>query len=589
MMRSKLILGLALGIVLGAGSLARAQYESPEELRARLDRQDKQIHDLTEAVRRMQGAPSGAAIGFQDAQAPPAGDVGGVGDDKIKKIAADVVKEKDKEKEEKKKADEAAAKQKLEEEGYRVNSDLSMKATWLDGVVISTPNGDDRLHIGGWVQYDNVFYGQSGGLLPAPGARPGNKQGVASGIAANGIGDLQDGTYFRRIRLQTDGVVWQNVEYMFTLALENDQFETIGLDEFWMGVKDIPWLGTVRFGHVKTPMGFEADMTASSKSMTFMERSSYSEAIELNQNFVTGLWMGNNYFDQHATWSFAAFRQDQASSSGVFFGDGQFGLQGRLTALPLDECEGRHLLHLGVSGGWRNGTNNLAVSPIRTFQLRARPELRDDDPSASAGLPQNTPNANSNRMIDTGLIAAQNDFICGTELFYVLGPLSVQGEYGWNWLNGAFGVAPTGFTLNPKISPTSDYMFQGGYLQLAYTLTGENRSYDRRLGRLDSTYFGKQGPLTNAWCVEDENGHFNWGLGAWEIAARYSFVDLNSGFGLNRIQGGAMDGLSVGLNWYFNNNFKLQFDYVYNHRFDVPVGTNPGDTTGYGMRAQFQY
>ena len=59
-------------------------------------------------------------------------------------------------------------------------------------------------------------------------------------------------------------------------------------------------------------------------------------------------------------------------------------MQARLTGLPLYEDEGRHLLHLGVSGGWRNGTTNLATSPFHTIQLRARPELRDDVPRAAA-------------------------------------------------------------------------------------------------------------------------------------------------------------------------------------------------------------
>src|SRR5205807_8683991 len=143
---------------------------------------------------------------------------------------------------------------------------------------------------------------------------------------------------------------------------------------------NVPFIGTVRVGHVKTPMGFEADMAASSRTMTFMERSSYSEAIELNQNFVTGIWFSNNFLEERATYTAAMFRQDLGSSTGAFFGDGQYGWQGRVTGLPLYECEGRHLLHLGLSGGWRNGTNNLATSSDRTFQLRARPELRDDTP-----------------------------------------------------------------------------------------------------------------------------------------------------------------------------------------------------------------
>ena len=146
--------------------------------------------------------------------------------------------------------------------------------------------------------------------------------------------------------------------------------------------------------------------------------------------------------------------------------------------------------------------------------------------------------------------------------------------------NGATFIA----LKNPQ-----SYTFSGGYLQLAYTLTGENRSYDKRLGRLDSYYFGRKGNFSNAWFVRDEDGRLNWSMGAWELAARYSFVDLNNGVGVNRVQGGMLDGVALGLNWYLNDNFKFQFDYVYDHRYDVPTGTNAGWTRGLGMRMQFSY
>jgi phosphate-selective porin OprO/OprP len=322
--------------------------------------------------------------------------------------------------------------------------------------------------------------------------------------------------------------------------------------------------------------------------MTFMERSSYSEAVELNQNFVTGLWFSNNFFDQHMTYTATVFRPDQGASSGAFFGDGQWGMQGRLTALPLYEDEGRHWLHLGLSGGWRNGTNNLATSSARVFQLRARPELRDDDPSGSPSGGQALPDADSTRMVDTGVIAASNEYLMGLELLYVRGPFSIQGEYGWDWISNARGIAPSGFTFNPALTPAQDYVFSGGYVQLAYTLTGESRSYDRRYGILTREYF-QGGPFTKAWFLRDECGNLTWGWGAWEVAARYSYINLNDGAGPNRIQGGVMNGLSLGLNWYLNTNLSCMFDWVYDQRSDVPLGTFPGFTSGYGMRVQLTF
>ena len=89
--------------------------------------------------------------------------------------------------------------------------------------------------------------------------------------------------------------------------------------------------------------------------------------------------------------------------------------------------------------------------------------------------------------------------------------------------------------------------------------------------------------------MRDENGRFNWNWGAWEIAFRYSYTNLNDGVGLTRIQGGVMDGYSLGLNWYLNNNIKVQFDWIYDQRVEMPVGTIPGHTLGFGTRAQISF
>jgi len=330
-------------------------------------------------------------------------------------------------------------------------------------------------------------------------------------------------------------------------------------------------------------MGLEGDMTASSRCMTFMERSSYSEAIEQNENFVTGIFAINDFFDQRMTVSGAAFRPDINSVTGLFFGDGQWGIQGRLTGLPLYEDEGRHLLHLGVSGGWRSGQNFKD-----TVELRARPEMRDDDPSGgTTGVTGgDVPGADNNRLIDTGLLTSNSQFLTGLESLYILGPFSAQAEYGWIWVDNV--VLPTGARNN--------YVFNGGYVQLAYTLTGENRAYDRRMGTLAREYFGKRGPFYNAFIVRDADGNICSSWGAWEVAMRYSYVDLNDGVGAERIQGGEMQGLTLALNWYLNTNLNVMIDWAHNRRYDLPVAvtpgassTIPGVTNGFGARVQFQF
>jgi phosphate-selective porin OprO/OprP len=337
----------------------------------------------------------------------------------------------------------------------------------------------------------------------------------------------------------------------------------------------LPLIGSIRFGHNKVPQGFEGDVVSSSKAMTFLERSAYTDAFY--QNFAPGVWAGNALFDQRMTWSAMWYRQENAlhANSGADFGDGEYGVSGRLTFLPLWENEGRHMLHLGVSATYRNALNpddgNGGLAGPSVVRFRARPQIRDaagDYGTTIFGgtvLPGNT-----NRMVDTGLIAADAATVIGSELFYVLGPFSVQSEWAWAMANGAVvGGVPQG-----------SRSFNGGYLQLSYFLTGEHRIYDRRLGRLGSTYIAS--PFTPFWATRDEGGGLNFGLGAWELATRYNYLNLNDG----PIQGGVLAGLEVGVNWYLNTNLKWQFEYLNENRYHMRAGQIPGVVNAFGTRIQ---
>ena len=79
--------------------------------------------------------------------------------------------------------------------------------------------------------------------------------------------------------------------------------------------------------------------------------------------------------------------------------------------------------------------------------------------------------------------------------------------------------------------------------------TGESRPYDRTEGR-----FGRVLPRHN----------FNWGKGgwgAWELAGRYSLVNLNSA----DVHGGRLSMLMAGVNWYLHPHVKWRFNYGFGH------------------------
>ena len=532
-----------------------------DDIRARFEQQDQEIRQLqAQLAAAQQGPPAATApyagpVGADAASAAPAG-------------SAPCPKQ--------------------------VGSDLSGIVFFKDGEFLnfSTPNKDFTMHLGGWVQWDNVWWNEAPQLKVNQTPKAGNQnaslasQNAGGGMNNGANGSLQDGDYWRRLRIVQEGTFWETGEYRFNWALENDQFSTVGLDEMWVGQNSIPVVGTVRVGHVKNALGLEGDMTSSSRCMTFMERSSYSEAIELNQNFVTGLWLGSSYADDRITYQAVLFRPDN-KNSGDFFGTDQYGIQARLTCLPLYEDEGRHLLHLAISGGWRDGANNLASTYTgNTVTLAAHPELKDDDPAGSSALSQALPNANALSMISTGALACNDEYLLGLETLYIRGPFSLQAEYGWNWLNNASGI--NGATLPAP----HDYMFNGGYVQVAYTLTGENRAYDKKSGCLSRYYFGTQGPYENAFLVRDVNGGLCWGRGAWEVAARYTYTDLNSGVGNTAVQGGIMEGFGLALNWYFNTNLTVNTEWVWDNRYDQPttgVAAIPGAVSAFGTRVQYSF
>jgi phosphate-selective porin OprO/OprP len=463
-----------------------------------------------------------------------------------------------------------------------VGSDMSIKARFYNGagVMFESPNKDFTMHLGGWAQWDNVWWRQNANQI------------------AN-IGTVNDGDYWRRLRIVMEGTFWETFEYRWNYALENNQYSQVGLDEMWVGMNKIPLIGTVRAGHVKIGNGLEGDMSSSSRCMTFMERSAYSHSIELNQPFGNGLLFFNTACDDRLMASASVFRPDNANS-GDFFGTGQWGAQFRITGLPIYEDEGRHLLHLGISGGWRNGINSANGAGSADYvSMSASPDLNADNaansPSVgtnvSGGTAQYLPEAGSPTMIKTGNIYCNQEFLLGTELLYVRGPLSLQAEYGWNFCNNAqLATTGTGSALKGS-GPIENYVFNGGYLQAAYTLTGENRAYDKKTGTLSRYYLGGQGPYENAFIVRDEDGGLCTGHGALELACRYSYVDLNSGFGTNAnhtyVNGGIENGVSLALNWYLNSNVTLMTDWVNDYRYDY--SKTAGSVTGMGTELQISF
>ena len=141
--------------------------------------------------------------------------------------------------------------------------------------------------------------------------------------------------------------------------------------------------------------------------------------------------------------------------------------------------------------------------------------------------------------VDTGSFAADNAHLLGYETALVYGPLSLQGEFTQSFVNRSEGQG--------------DVYFQGAYASMSYFLTGEHRNYKKSKGS-----FSRVKPRKN---FSFKRG----GLGAWEIASRYSYLDLKDG----DILGGIMSDVTLGINWYLNPNMRIMGNYVHANRNGV--------------------
>ncbi len=132
-------------------------------------------------------------------------------------------------------------------------------------------------------------------------------------------------------------------------------------------------------------------------------------------------------------------------------------------------------------------------------------------------------------MVDTGLIPSEAVNLFNLEAAGVLGPLHWQNEITWASVDQIGG---------PPL------LFSGGYSQVGWFLTGESRPYDRKAGVFTT--------------VTPKESVFEGGLGAWELAVRGTFLNLNS----ENIQGGRLNSAAFALNWYLNQNLSLKLDCV---------------------------
>jgi phosphate-selective porin OprO and OprP len=330
------------------------------------------------------------------------------------------------------------------------------------------------------------------------------------------FGDIPAAAEFRRARLSLEGEIGTArpvfFKTEFDFAPSDVQFKDV-----YFGIDKIPFVGRIQGGHMKEPMGLE--WMTSSKYLPFIERAAPVEAFGPERNI--GVGVSGAKLNEQLTYAAGLFAET-ADSGKLTTIDSNYRATARVTGVPwYDEAsKGAHLLHLGLSGSY--------IDPSDAgVRLRSRPE---------AHL--------APRFVDTGTnsaIFADSDHSClvNAEAAFVCGPFSVQGEYYRTWVSAA-GASPA---------------FDGFYIMGTWFITGEHRNYKRASGVFDRVF--------------PEHNFTDGGIGAWELAVRYSYTDLND----EGVNGGRLNDITGGVNWYLNPNSKIQFNYV---NAKVDRGTTEG-------------
>ncbi len=340
------------------------------------------------------------------------------------------------------------------------------------------------------------------------------------------LGNAQNTVGFRRARLALLGEIGV-VDYIIEMdfanrginSVINSKDQSTAFKDVYIQVHDLPTLGNVRVGHFKECFGLE-DLTSDNYT-TFMERSLNDEgAFVPGRN--NGIMAYNWTEDQRATWAIGVFTNQTGYDQPPTFVYDHWGLDMpmRATYLPwYDEASGgRGLIHTGLDYVYRS-------APDDTMTLAARPE--------SAFAPA---------VVNMTLTDLKDMQVADAEAALVYGPLSVQSEVFVSTLNRNAGV--------------NDNLW-GTYVYVSYFLTGENRPYNRKLG-----VFDRVRPYEDFFHVRTCDGCTATGRGAWELAYRFSYIDMLDGLTAVKGAGIATDH-TLGVNWYLNAYTKLMFNYVH--------------------------
>lgn len=330
----------------------------------------------------------------------------------------------------------------------------------------------------------------------------------------NSPATFTDGTAIRRLYLNASGNFPEGWGYVVMGGLSGD---VVRMQDAYLRHYAENHI-EIRLGQHRRHVGLESE--SSNTNLIFLERSGMINAFRPRRG------IGISAYPHGDGWG-GSFGLFNGNLGGQNPGSDGVALDTRFFVYPLDH------LHLGA---------NFSLTTLNETQQRFAARAESFRPEES--------------FINTGLVRNLSGYATsGLEATYQGKNWTVMGE--WQHQD-----------LERDVEPHA--AFSGGYLTAHYSLTGEMRTMDKRVGGYGALM--PRHPVSKG------------GIGAWEMALRRSYLDMSDA----DIRGGRLDSTTLGLNWHPERNLKLMLNYGW-HQTDAESRFPSADPQFVLMRMQITY
>jgi len=369
-----------------------------------------------------------------------------------------------------------------------------LSAYYKDGFFLETPEKNFKLKVGGRVQAD--FYSPDS--------------------------NAQNDTFtMRRVRIHTKGTLFKNTE--FKAEIDFGEGKDANLTDGYINFTHLPF-ANIQLGQYKEPFGLEK--LTSSRFVDFVERSIISDQIAPGRDI--GIMLHSNLFEGLMGYGLGIFngsgknrRRDENDDKDV---------AGRVYVRPFMKSKNPLLEGLQIGGAFTWGKQEGEIKDI------------------------SIPTSDTRFVTWTkGVRSDGTRWRSGVELAWVLGSLSLKGEWMWmKWVDLRL--------LDQK----KDVDVDGWYISASWFLTGEKEN-------LKKGTFGRITPVEN---FNPSKGKW----GAWELTARYESFDIDEDIFARGYAMGtdSVNSFTLGINWYLHDMLRISLNYVRNE-YDDNLADLEGD------------